>query len=140
MAREGHTVVRLVRSGSGKKKNGKPANKEAGTEKKPAQARGESANTIDVAWNPNTCDLEGEPFGAEQEKVEGADAVVKQHAARFHEGPQRRFIDAPEAVNHPDQRRKLHDDVGESCARGRECSGAPQNDQPEQGEGGGNHE
>src|SRR4029077_4278093 len=67
---------RLVRSGSGKKGSGKPANQEAGAEKKPAQARGQVAHTIDVAWNPNTCDLEGEPFGTEQEKVEGADAVV----------------------------------------------------------------
>src|ERR1700692_1923186 len=76
LAREGHTVVRLVRSGSGKKRSGKPANKEAEAETKPTHARGQAANTIDVAWNPNTCDLEGEPFGTEQEKVEGADAVV----------------------------------------------------------------
>ena len=76
LAREGHTVVRLVRSGSGKKGNGKPANKEAENQKKLAQARDRAANTTEVAWNPNTCDLEGEPFGAEQPKVEGADAVV----------------------------------------------------------------
>jgi hypothetical protein len=72
LAREGHTVVRLVRCGSGKKGNGKPA-KDVESEKNRAQAR---ASAIDVAWNPNTCDLEGEPFGTEQEKVEGADAVV----------------------------------------------------------------
>jgi uncharacterized protein (TIGR01777 family) len=76
LAREGHTVVRLVRSGRGKKVNGKPANKEAENQKKLAQARDRAANTTEVAWNPNTCDLEGEPFGAEQPKVEGADAVV----------------------------------------------------------------
>jgi uncharacterized protein (TIGR01777 family) len=75
LAREGHAVVRLVRSGSGKKGSGKSAHKEAGIEKS-SQARDRAANTVDVAWNPNTCDLEGEPFGAEQEKVEGADAVV----------------------------------------------------------------
>jgi uncharacterized protein (TIGR01777 family) len=76
LAREGHTVVRLVRSGSGKKGSGKSAHKGAGTEKS-SQARDRIANAIDVAWNPNTCDLEGEePFGTEQEKVEGADAVV----------------------------------------------------------------
>jgi uncharacterized protein (TIGR01777 family) len=69
-------VVRLVRSGSGKKGNGKSANKEAKDLKVPAPSRDRAANTVDVAWNPNTCDLEGEPFGAEQEKVEGADAVV----------------------------------------------------------------
>jgi uncharacterized protein (TIGR01777 family) len=76
LAREGHAVVRLVRSGIGKKGNGKSANKESKDLKVPAQARDRAANTVDVAWNPNTCDLEGEPFGAEQEKVEGADAVV----------------------------------------------------------------
>ena len=76
LAREGHTVVRLVRSGSGKKRNGKPANKEAENRKKLAEARDPAANTTAVAWNPNTCDLEGEPFGAEQAKVEGADAVI----------------------------------------------------------------
>jgi uncharacterized protein (TIGR01777 family) len=73
LTREGHTVVRLVRSGSGKKGNGKSAKIAAEAEKRPASAR---AGVIDVAWNPNTCDLEGEPFGTEQEKVEGADAVV----------------------------------------------------------------
>lgn len=76
LAREGHTVVRLVRSGSGKKESGKPAKKEAEIEVNPAQARGHATNTMDVAWNPNTCDLERQPFGSEQEKVEGADAVV----------------------------------------------------------------
>src|SRR5712664_1546674 len=35
-----------------------------------------SGKIIDIAWNPNTCDLEGEPFGAEQGKVEGSDALV----------------------------------------------------------------
>ncbi len=65
---DGHTVVRLVRSGSGTRK---PDGKRGGT-----RAQGTAANVIEVAWNPNTCDLEGEPFGAEQEKVEGADAVV----------------------------------------------------------------
>jgi hypothetical protein len=30
----------------------------------------------EVQWNPNTCDLEGEPFGEDQGKVEGADVVV----------------------------------------------------------------
>ena len=76
LAREGHTVVRLVRTGSGTKESGKGANKETQIQVKPAQAREHAENTMDVAWNPNTCDLEGEPFGSQQEKVEGADAVV----------------------------------------------------------------
>ncbi len=77
LARDGHTVVRLVRSGSGSTKaNGKHAKKEVASEQKQAPARDTAAKVIEVAWNPNTCDLEGEPFGEEREKVEGADAVV----------------------------------------------------------------
>jgi uncharacterized protein (TIGR01777 family) len=74
LVRDGHTVVRLVRSGSG-------AEKESGDKRNQAKNRtaappNSSAKIIDVAWNPNTCDLEGEPFGADQEKVEGSDALV----------------------------------------------------------------
>ena len=77
LTRDGHTVVRLVRSGSGSTKaNGKHAKKEVASEQKQAPARDTAAKVIEVAWNPNTCDLEGEPFGEEREKVEGADAVV----------------------------------------------------------------
>ena len=77
LARDGHTVVRLVRSGSGSTKaNGKHAKKEVASEQKQSPARDTAAKVIEVAWNPNTCDLEGEPFGEEREKVEGADAVV----------------------------------------------------------------
>jgi uncharacterized protein len=78
LVRDAHTVVRLVRTGGGSTKtNGKHANRrEVEREQKQAQSRDTAANVIEVAWNPNTCDLEGEPFGQGQEKVEGADAVV----------------------------------------------------------------
>lgn len=74
LARNGNSVVRLIRSGSGPKperekeilgKQGLKQDRRAGAE-----------NVTEVAWNPNTCDLEGEPFGDDQEKVEGADAIV----------------------------------------------------------------
>ena len=73
LIRDGHRVVRLQRSGSGAaKENGR---KLSGGEKKapPPAAPGQ---ITDVAWNPNTCDLEGEPFGVDQEKLEGSDALV----------------------------------------------------------------
>lgn len=72
LARDGHEVVRLVRTGSGAKNGPEKGRKQE------ARTREENAfaNVIKVAWNPNTCDLEGEPFGEEQDKVEGADAVV----------------------------------------------------------------
>jgi len=73
LVRDGHTVVRLVRSGSGVKR-------ETGGQKNETKNRTEqqsrSPKIIDVTWNPNTCDLEGEPFGADQEKIEGSDALV----------------------------------------------------------------
>ena len=75
LVHDGHTVVRLVRSGSG-------AQKEHGSGGKSEKANrtgghpNRSAKIIDVVWNPNTCDLEGEPFGADQEKIEGSDALV----------------------------------------------------------------
>src|SRR6266853_4204100 len=75
LVHDGHTVVRLVRSGSG-------AQKEHGSGGKSEKANrtgghpNRSAKIVDVVWNPNTCDLEGEPFGEDQEKIEGCDAVV----------------------------------------------------------------
>jgi uncharacterized protein (TIGR01777 family) len=76
LVRDGHTVVRLRRSGSGAKKEsgkgGGRSDKAAGR----SMQKSDSGNIIDIAWNPNTCDLEGEPFGAEQRKVEGSDALV----------------------------------------------------------------
>ncbi|MCU1241943.1 MAG: hypothetical protein JWO71_2669 [Candidatus Acidoferrum typicum] len=75
LVRDGHTVVRLQRSGSSaKKQNGKSGGRNA-KEGGPAQ-KNDSGKIIDIAWNPNTCDLEGEPFGAEQEEVEGSGALV----------------------------------------------------------------
>jgi uncharacterized protein len=74
LVRDGHTVVRLVRSGSSaEKENG---GKRSRTTNQTTAPRNSSAKIIDVAWNPNTCDLEGEPFGADQEKIEGSDALV----------------------------------------------------------------
>jgi uncharacterized protein (TIGR01777 family) len=75
LLRDGHTVVRLMRSGGGTKAEDR---KPSGThlQKTTSPRSSEPAQIIEVPWNPNTCDLEGEPFGAEQEKIEGADAVV----------------------------------------------------------------
>ena len=75
LVREGHTVIRLVRSGSSSEKEKKSA--EAGTAgSRESSVPGGPGKVQNVAWNPRTCDLEGEPFGEEQEKVEGADAAV----------------------------------------------------------------
>jgi uncharacterized protein len=77
LVRDGHTVVRLLRSGSGSKTENGEARGET-----PEKANARSAQTRDVgnivkvAWNPNTCDLEGEPFGEDQREIERADAVV----------------------------------------------------------------
>jgi uncharacterized protein (TIGR01777 family) len=77
LIRDGHTVVRLLRSGSGAKtENG--ASRGETPEKanaRLAQPR-DVENIVKVAWNPNTCDFEGEPFGEDQGEIEGADAVV----------------------------------------------------------------
>src|SRR6266403_5630381 len=77
LVRDGHTVVRLLRSGSGSKKENAKGSGERRQEQsgKPA-LKNEVGKIVDVVWNPNTCDLEGEPFGADGEKIEGADAVV----------------------------------------------------------------
>jgi uncharacterized protein len=79
LAREGHKVVRLVRCGSGAAKevsNENRREKESKARESKNTGRDGSSNVTEVAWNPNTCDLEGEPFGEEQGEVEGADAVV----------------------------------------------------------------
>ncbi len=77
LVRDGHTVVRLLRSGSGSKKENAKGSGERRQEQsgKPA-LKNEVGKIVDVVWNPNTCDLEGEPFGEDQEKIEGCDAVV----------------------------------------------------------------
>ena len=75
LVRDGHTVVRLMRSGA--TKEGSKGNGERRQKQNDGSARkGDRGKIIMVAWNPNTCDLEGEPFGADQEKLEGADAAV----------------------------------------------------------------
>ena len=79
LAGDGHRVLRLVRSGSGAARKESPENGRAKASLLPRQQKVDgdaSRNVTEVQWNPNTCDLEGEPFGDEQGKVEGADAVV----------------------------------------------------------------
>src|ERR1700730_8133608 len=78
LMRAGHTVVRLLRSGSGsKKENGKTSGERREKENGRSAHRTGAGKVISVAWNPNTCNLEGEPFGSEDRKqIEGADAVV----------------------------------------------------------------
>jgi uncharacterized protein len=77
LVRDAHTAIRLLRTGSGSK----AADTDSRGEKRKRENRGsaqgrDTENIINLAWNPNTCDLEGEPFGEDQEKIEGADAVV----------------------------------------------------------------
>jgi hypothetical protein len=75
LVRDGHTVVRLVRRGSSENKSGKK-NADSGAGEDAAPQPGGLKNVIAVGWNPNTCDLEGEPFGEDRKKIEGADAAV----------------------------------------------------------------
>ena len=75
LVRDGHTVVRLVRSGATKERS-KGNSERRQKEKDGSAQKGDRGKIIAVAWNPNTCDLEGEPFGADQEKLEGSDAAV----------------------------------------------------------------
>jgi uncharacterized protein len=75
LVRDGHTVVRLLRSGA-KKEDSRSGGEQQQKENGSSGQKSEVGRIVNVAWNPNTCDLEGEPFGAEQEKVEGSDAVV----------------------------------------------------------------
>ncbi len=76
LLRDGHTVVRLRRSGSAAKKEGDKGGGRSDRAAGRSTQKSDSGNIIDIAWNPNTCDLEGEPFGAEQGKVEGSDTLV----------------------------------------------------------------
>ncbi len=85
---EGHTVIRLLRA----KPFAKSANASTDGEKDSPRSResqqpNNSGQIIDVAWNPNTCDLEGEPFGDQRGKIEGADAVVNLAGAPIAEKP-----------------------------------------------------
>ena len=72
---DGHTVVRLVRAGV-KKKNTKSGGEQLQRENGKSRQKSSGERIVNVTWNPNTCDLEGEPFGADQDKLEGADAAV----------------------------------------------------------------
>lgn len=76
LARDGHRVVRLMRPGSSTRKD-------AGHNGVSNAAR----QIIEVNWNPTTCDLEGAPFGTDQNKAEGADAVVNLAGASVAQGP-----------------------------------------------------
>jgi hypothetical protein len=67
---DGHTVVRLVRRGTSGQKKG------AQQGKRKTSQMSDRKNVVEVEWNPNTCDLEGEPFGEDRKKIEGADAAV----------------------------------------------------------------
>jgi len=73
--RDGHTVVRLLRTGA-KKEDSKSGGEQQQKENGSSGQKNDVGRIVNVAWNPNTCDLEGEPFGTEQEKIEGADAAV----------------------------------------------------------------
>ena len=75
LARDGHMVVRLVRSGA-KKEDNKSGGEEHQKESARSGQKGDGERIVNVAWNPNTCDLESEPFGVDREKLEGADAAV----------------------------------------------------------------
>ncbi len=75
LVRDGHTVVRLVRTGA-KKEDSKSGSELRQEENGRSRQKSDAGRIVNVAWNPNTCDLEGEPFGADGEKIEGADAVV----------------------------------------------------------------
>ena len=55
LTQEGHTICRLVRRES---------------------SRGSVANTMDIEWNPAASDPQAAPFGNDQGKAEGAEAVV----------------------------------------------------------------
>jgi uncharacterized protein len=77
LARDGHTAVRLLRSGSGsKKENGKTSGERRQKENARSAQTSDAGRIVNVAWNPNTCGMEGEPFGENRKKIEGADAVV----------------------------------------------------------------
>src|ERR1700676_3720295 len=55
LTQEGHTICRLVRRES---------------------SRGSVANTMDIEWNPAASDPQAAPFGNDQGRAEGAEAVV----------------------------------------------------------------
>ena len=77
LVRDGHTVVRLLRTGSGSKTENAASRGETPEKANTTSAQPrDTGNIVKVTWNPNTCDLEGEPFGEDQTEIEGANAVV----------------------------------------------------------------
>jgi len=75
LVRDGHTVIRLLRSGA-KKEESKSGGGRRQRENGSSREKSDGGRVVNVGWNPNTCDLEGEPFGSDREKIEGADAAV----------------------------------------------------------------
>ena len=76
LTRDNHTVIRLVRVGSGAKKEGKGATPDSVQAQPSPKGSQTQSLTIDIPWNPTTCDLETAPFGNHQQVIEGADAFV----------------------------------------------------------------
>jgi uncharacterized protein (TIGR01777 family) len=74
LVRDGHTVVRLARSGATRETSKGYGGQRQ--EKNKSATKSDGGRILDVAWNPNAQGLEAEPFGKEREKIEGADAVV----------------------------------------------------------------
>ena len=72
---DGHAVVRLVRAGA-TRKDGKSGGGQRQKKNGSSGQKSDGGRIVNVAWNPNTCDLEGEPFGSDQDKLDGADAAV----------------------------------------------------------------
>ena len=75
LVRDGHTVVRLLHTGT-KKEESKRGGGQRQSENGRSGQKSDGGTVVNVVWNPNARDPEGEPFGADREKIEGADAAV----------------------------------------------------------------
>jgi len=75
LVRDGHMVVRLVRTVA-KKEESKSGGGQRQRENGSSGQKSDGGRVVNVVWNPNARDLGGEPFGADREKIEGADAAV----------------------------------------------------------------
>jgi uncharacterized protein len=75
LVRDGHTVVRLMRTVA-KKEESKSGGGQRQGESGGSGQKSDAGRVVSVTWNPNTRDLGDEPFGADREKIEGADAAV----------------------------------------------------------------
>ena len=88
LTKDGHTVIRLQRAGPAPKPDDAKASGGKEILQSPGMEQsGNSGQIIDVAWNPNTCDLEREPFGHQRDQIEGTDAVVNLAGAPIAEKP-----------------------------------------------------